>query len=309
MKITRLFIALSITLTTCIPAAAQHIDVAGFLKARGATNAELRQVARSPSPAVVPVTFFEKDNMAPSCGLLVAATGAARSRYIDILGAENGNDFPECIGMPSIRAFRLRGRNYLAIEYLDRDTRDDTRHGFRYVYDDPAQGFVEDKELNDEVPSSDVTKAADGIKLARATMMRKTFPQWQFLKRDFIADDTSAFATFQDAKTQSCHVALEAGADPVSANLAEVAATSRCAGILAATRLSTLVATYYLALFKSDTDKHLVAIASIASDGSVKIEKDLSADINRAGATGDIRTAKAALSKHLSALRNSATRQ
>lgn len=111
MKITRSFIAASISVTTCIPVAAQRIGVAGPLKERGATDAELRQVARSPSPAVVPVTFFEQDGMAPSCGVLVAAPGAARSRYIDILSAENGTDVPQRIAIPSIGAFSLHGRN------------------------------------------------------------------------------------------------------------------------------------------------------------------------------------------------------
>lgn len=203
----------------------------------------------------------------------------------------------------------MRSRQYLAVEYLDRDTRDDTYRYFHYVYDDPARGFVEDKVLNDEVPSSDVTKAADGVRLARAATMRKTFPQWRFLERDFIADNTSAFATFEDDKTHACHFAVEAGGNPVSANLAEVASTTRCDGVLAASRLTTPAATYYVSLFKSDTGKQLAAIASVASDGTIRVDKDLSADINRAGATADIKTAKAALSQRTGALRHPPTRQ
>jgi len=48
-------LALSIAATCCLPASAQQLDVARFLKERGAESAELRQLARSPSPAVVPV--------------------------------------------------------------------------------------------------------------------------------------------------------------------------------------------------------------------------------------------------------------
>jgi hypothetical protein len=197
------------------------VNVAAFLKERGAEPAELRQLARSPSPAVVPVAFYEKNGMAPSCGLLVAVPRATKPRYIDILRADNGSNFPGCVGIPSIRAFRLQGRHYLAIEYLDQDTRDDTYRDFHYVYDDPAQGFVEDKMLNDGVPLSDIRKAADGIKLG----------------------------------------------------------------------------------------KQLVAIASIANDGTLEVEKDLSADINGAGAIRDIRAARTALSQRLGALRNPPTRQ
>jgi hypothetical protein len=308
MKITTGFLALAIAACST-QATAEPVNVAAFLKERGAECAELRQLAHSPSPAVVPVAFYDKDGMAPSCGLLVAVPHAAKPRYIDLVDADGGSTFPQCVAIPSIRAFRLQDRHYLAIEYLDRDTRDDTYRYFHYVYDDPARGFVEDKMLVDAVPSSDFRKAADGIKLARAAMMRKTFPQWRFLERDFIAEDTSSFATFEDGHAHACHFAMEAGARPLSANLAEVASTTGCAGVLAATRLAAPAATYYIAMFRSDAGKQLVAIASIANDGTLKIEKDLSAGINGAGATGDIRSARTALSQRLGALRNPPTRQ
>ncbi|WP_371766647.1 hypothetical protein [Massilia sp.] len=308
MKITTRFLALPFA-TFSLQAAAQSVNVAAFLEERGAERAELRQLARSPSPAVVPVAFYDKDGMAPSCGLLVAVPHAAKPRYIDILDADSGSTFPQCVAIPSIRAFRLQDRRYLAIEYLDRDTRDDTYRYFHYVYDDPAQGFVEDKMLNDGVPSSDLRKDADGIKLARETMMRKTFPQWRFLERHFIAGDTSSFATFEDGHARACHFAMEAGAKPLSANLAEVASTTGCASVLAATRLDAPAATYYISMFRSDAGKQLVAIASIANDGTLKVEKVLSADINGAGAPGDIRAARTALSQRLGALRNPPTRQ
>jgi hypothetical protein len=308
MKITSGFLALAIAAFS-LQAAAQSVNVAAFLKERGAESAELRQLARSPSPAVIPVAFYDKDAMAPSCGLLVAVPHAAKPRYIDILDADNGGTFPQCVAIPSIKAFRLQGRHYLAIEYLDRDTRDDTYRYFHYVYDDPAQGFVEDRMLNDEVPSSDFRKTADGIKLARAAMMRKSFPQWRFLERDFIAGEASSFATFEDGHARACHFAMEAGAKLLSANLAEVASTSGCAGVLAATRLAVPATTYYVAMFRSDAGKQLVAIASIADDGTLKVEKNLSADINGAGATSDIQAAKLALSQRVGAFRNPTTRQ
>jgi hypothetical protein len=67
----------------------------------------------------------------------------------------------------------------------------------------------------------------------------------------------------------------------------------------AATRLNTPAATYYLAMFKADNGRQLVGIASAATDGAVKVEKELSAEINRGGATRDIKSAKAALSARL----------
>jgi len=226
MNITTRLLALAIA-TFSFQASAQAIDVAAFLKERGAERAALRQLARSPNPAVVPVAFHEKNGMAPTCGLLVADPRAKKLRYIDILGADSDS----------------------------------------------------------------------------------TFPQWRLLERDFIAGDTSSFATFEDGHAHACHVELEAGARPLSANLADVASTTGCAGVLAATQLAAPAATYYVSMFRSDAGKQLVAIASIANDGTPKIEKDLSADINGAGATGDIRAARTALSQRLGALRNPPTRQ
>lgn len=69
------------------------------------------------------------------------------------------------------------------------------------------------------------------------------------------------------------------------------------------------VATSYISMFRSDAGKQLVAVASIAYDGTLKVEKALSADINGAGATGDIRAARTALSQRLGAIRNPPTRQ
>jgi hypothetical protein len=202
MKITTGFLVPAIA-TFSMQAAAQSVNVAAFLRERGAEPAELRQLARLPSPAVVPVAFFDKDGMAPSSGVLVAAPRAATPRYIDILSADSGSNFPRCAGITSLRAFRLQGRHYLAIECLDRDTRDDTYRSFHYVYDDPD----------------------------------------------------------------------------------------------------------YVSMFESDAGKHMVAIASVASDGAIRIEKNLSSDINRAGATGDIKAAKMALSQRVGTLRNPSTRQ
>lgn len=97
----------------------------------------------------------------------------------------------------------------------------------------------------------------------------------------------------------------EDGKDPVfasqlmSADLAGLTAAGRCAGVLAASRLTTPSATYYLALIKSGTGRQFVAIASVSANGNLKIEKTFSEDLNRADATRDVKTAKAALASRL----------
>lgn len=291
-----------------IRATAQPIDVAAFLKERGAEDAGLRMLARSPNPAVTLVSLYEKDNTTPSCGVLIAAPHAAKPRYVAIVGSEPDAGFPMCVGMPSITPFRLQGRNYLMIEYLSRETSDETWREFLYLVDEPGAGFVTDDTIGRGMPPSNgessrsvlgASRPLEGIRLARAAAMKRSFPQWRFVDRDFIADGASSFATFEDGKAHACHAAVEAGDKPVPVDLADVTGAGRCAGVLAASRLTTPSATYYLALIKSDTGRQLVGIASVAADGRIKVEKTLSEDLNRAGATRDVKTAKAALAARL----------
>jgi hypothetical protein len=294
--------------TLVIQAAAQPMDVATFLKERGAEHARLRLIARSPNPAIVPVSLYEKDNSVPSCGVLIVPLRGDKPRYIEIVGSEPHVDFPACVGMPSITSFRLQGRNYVMVEYLSRETRDETTREFHYLVEDTNAGFVTDKKIYEGMSGEyaalrrselGTARPLEGIKQARAAVMKTSFPQWRFLDRDFIADNTSSFATFEDSKSHACYFAVEAGEKPVTASLAYTAADTRCTGVLASSRLATPAATYYLALVKADTGRQLVGIASVAKDGSVRIEKDLADDLNRAEATRDIKTAKTALAARL----------
>lgn len=291
-------------------AAAQSTDVATFLKQRCAEDAGLRLMARSPIAAVTPISLFEKDSSVPSCGILVAVPHADKPRYIELIGAEPGVDFPQCVGISSITLFRLQGQNYVMVEYSYRDTREDTYRGFRYLVEAAGAGFVSDEKIYKGIQAkasrvahsaADPTRTLEGIQQARAVAMKASFPQWRFLERDFIADSASSFATFEDGKSHGCFFAVEAGAKPVSENLLDMTGDTRCAGVLASSRLATPVATYYLALVKADTGRHSIGIVSVAADGSIRIEKQLSDDLNRADATRDMKTAKAALTAHLEA--------
>lgn len=294
--------------TLAVPAVAQAVDVDAFLKERGAKHADFGPIARSPNPAIVPVSFYEKGNLVPSCGVLIASPHGGKPRYVDIVGSEPDVGFPICIGLPSITAFRLQGRNYVMIEYQSHETRDEISRGFTYLVEDRHAGFVEDNDLERATPHEDATapraqlgsaRPLEGIKQARAAAMKLAFPQWHFLDRDFIADTGASFATFDNKASQACMVAAEAGAAPVSANISDGTAAARCAGILASTRLATPAATYYLALARTDTDRQRVGILSIATDGSIRVEQALADTLNRAEATRDIKTAKAALAARL----------
>ncbi|MCS0630467.1 hypothetical protein NX786_14095 [Telluria mixta] len=307
MNVVSLLVTLALA-SIAVAAAAQPTDIATFLKERGAEDAGLKLIARSPNPAIVPVSLFEKDNSVPSCGVLIAPPHGGKPRYIEIVGSEPHVDFPACVGMPSMTAFRLKGRDYVMIEYHSRETRDDTYHGFQYLVEDNDAGFVTDEKIDRRMSGEDaVLRRAevgsahplDGIRQARASAMKTSFPQWRFLERDFIADSTSSFATFEDSKSHACLFAAEAGARPVSARLTEITGDARCAGVLASSRLTTPAATYYLALVKADAGRQRVGIVSVARDGNIRIEKELADALNRAEATRDIKTAKAALAARL----------
>jgi hypothetical protein len=194
------------------------------------------------------------------------------------------------------------------VEYYSRETRGETTREFHYLVEDSDAGFVTDEKIYKGMSGlyavmrrSELASARplEGIKDARAAAMKTSFPQWRFLERDFIADSTSSFATFEDIKSHACFFAAESGARPVSVSFADVATDTRCAGVLASSRLRTQAATYYLALVKADTGRQRVVIVSVARDGKIKIEKELADALNHAEATRDIKTAEAALSARL----------
>jgi hypothetical protein len=307
MKIITRIIVLTITIISSW-AAAQPMDVAAFLKERGAEDAGLRLIARSPNPAIVPVSLYEKESSVPSCGVVVTPPRGGKPRYIEIVGSEPGVDFPACIGIPSITPFQLQGRNYLVVEYYSRETRDETTREFHYLVEDSDAGFVTDEKIYKGMSGEYAVmrrsefgsaRPLEGIKQARAAAMKLSFPQWRFIERDFIADTASSFATFEHGKSHACFFAVEAGAKLVSASLTDMAANTRCTGVLASSRLTTPAATYYLALVKTDAGRQRVVIVSVARDGNIRIEKELSDTLDRAEATRDIKTAKAALSARL----------
>ena len=146
MNVVPLLVTLALA-SIAVAAAAQPTYIATFLKEREAEDAGLKLIARSPNPAIIPVSLYEKDNSAPSCGVLIAPPHGGKPRYIEIVGPEPHADFPACVGMPSMTAFRLKGRDYVMIEYHSRETRDETYRGFHYLVKDSGAGFVTDEKI------------------------------------------------------------------------------------------------------------------------------------------------------------------
>lgn len=249
-------------------------------------------------PDVTPVTYSEKGSFAPSCGLLVTAPGAKAPALLELSGPEQGQGWPQCERIESLAAFRLANRQYMAVGFIQRDTREDRYRYYDYFYRDAAGGYVPDPALSNVGRDGNApARPQDGVKYGRAAYFRKTHPRWRFLDQHFISDAAASFAVFDEPKAQGCHAVVEAGAAPV--DIDRFLPGARCAGILATTRLEQAGSVYYLALLKSATGAQGVAVAAVAPDGKATADERLAAAIVRAGATADVKAAKAALAQAL----------
>lgn len=285
----------------CVASAGAHaaaLDTASFLARRGAERIDATQGTRSPSPELAPLVFTGKGNAVPTCGVLVARPRPAEPEFVELVGPEPGEDWPYCMGILSMTPFTLRSRQYIAVEYLSRETREDVARYFTYLVQEAGKGFAVDERIAgqaDEPRVGATARPALGVRAARMAALKNAFPQWRLQERDFISDNASSFAIFDDTKSRQCHVVAEAGAAPQAASLSDYFPGMRCDGVLAASRLARPGKDYYIAMFRSDGGKQVVSVTSIAADGKIAFEKDLAAAIAKSGATGDIKRAKAAL--------------
>ena len=252
--------------------------------------------------------FYDKGNSVPSCGLLTASVGGKGPAFIELVGSDPGVGFPQCLSIPAITAFKLQNKEYIVIEYLSRETRDDVDRHFHYLVRSEAQGFVTDKLLTEAAPvttagkgatESATSKSMDGVRFARLAQLGKAQSAWRMVERDLIFDKASSFATFEDKSASRCQFVTEAGASLVVTSYDAFAPLSKCDSVLASSRFEKGAKIYYLAMFKTQDKKQLVGVTSVAEDGHIAVEKTLSESINRSGMTKDMKTAKAALVKEI----------
>jgi hypothetical protein len=277
-----------------------------YIHQRGWEPYDAAHTARTPSTEIVPVLYYENEDSVPSCGLLSSVPGAKEPRFTELMHAPKGEEFPQCVDVVSFVPFMLNSKDYLSVEYLVRDTRDDLYRKFIYLYRDPKQGYTLDpagpkpstiKAKNIAAMTPTLSTVVDGLKPARAAYLKQAYPQWQFRERDFISDKGSSFAVFDDSQGKTCHVVTEAGDTPIVASEADYSPGSRCTGILASSRLENPGMTYYIGLLKLSTGAQLAALTSVTSNGEVRVEKELAERVNRAGATKDIKSVKAAIAE------------
>jgi hypothetical protein len=286
--------------------AATAVDVGSYVKQQGWKRIDAASLPRSPVPDVAPMMFYDKGNSVPSCGLLTASAGGKGPVFIELVGSDPGVGFPQCLAIVAITPFKMQNKEYMAIEYLSRETREDVDRRFHYLVRDAAQSFVTDSVLTDAAPVSSAgqgaagtvpTKGQDGVRFARLAQVGKTQPTWRLLERDFISDKSSSFATFHDKSATKCQFVTEAGGAPVVTSYDAFAPSTKCDSVLASSRVEKGGKVYYLAMFKTQDQKQLVGITSVAPDGRIEVENTLAESINRSGMTKDMKAAKAALMK------------
>lgn len=285
--------------------ATNAVDAGRYLRQQGWEPYEGKNVAWSPVPDVAPVMYYEKDNAVPSCGVLMASAAGKAPAFVELVGAEPGVGFPQCLGIPSITRFRLQNKEYIAVEYLSRETREDIDRHYRYLVRASSGGLVPDDALAEAVRPMATDLAGTGphaplgVKLARAALLAKAYSAWQLLERDVISDPSSSFAILQNRKTGQCQFVAEAGSVPVAVAHTAFAPEASCAEVLASSRLEKNGKVFYLTMFRGQDRKHWVGLVSVSAEGSVSAEKALAEGINRAGATKDMKSAKAFLAKEL----------
>lgn len=293
---------------TSVPAIAGTIDARNYLQQQKWKPYDTTSLPRSPMPDVVPLMFYDKGNSVPSCGVLTGSAVGKAPVFIELVGSDPGANFPQCLSIAAITPFKLQNKEYVVIEYLSRETREDIDRHFHYLVRNDVQTFVTDKVLTEAAPvisagkdsaQPATAKTSDGVRFARHAQLSKAQPAWHLLERDLISDKSSSFTTFEDKTGSRCQFVTEAGAAPVVTSYSAFAPAAKCDSVLASSRFEKSGKVYYLAMFRTDDKRQMVGVTSVAPNGHIAVEKALSESINGSGITGDMKTAKAALIKKI----------
>lgn len=280
-------------------------NVSKYVAERGWTVAKSKALTL-PVSDIAPVLYTAKGDFAPSCGLL--AQTSAGTEFFEILSPEEGAGFPQCLVIDDVAAFELRKRQYLVFEYLNRDTKEDVYRQYFYVYRDAAGRYIADKELNESpawaeavvASNSKVNRplAKEGIRRARGTVLANMVPGMHFLERDFIAEQTNAFASFHDKARNKCAFVVESGSKPTTFGHDLFASGDTCLEVLATSKLERAGITYFLALFRGTTRNHLTAV-SVAANGAIAAETRAALAAEKASALVNMKATKAAFQSAL----------
>ena len=287
------------------------IDVKRYLQKQGWESYESKKSVNVPNNDVAVAMYYGKDSSAPSCGLLVR--GKSDLEFIEILSPEQGEQYPQCVGVNDVAEFSIAERKYLVFEYSDRDTRDDLYEKFFFVYKDGTNEYKIDDYLNsvasgNYVISKDSTlrnslksqpKALDSVKYAKANFFKKMEPQLEFLSRDFIGDKESSFAIFKNKATNDCVFLVEGGAQLKKFSSDIFSGVGDCTKFVASGKLEKNGHTYYLGMFTGSAESKGLAIFSFSNaGGESKAEVEMARKIISLGDNSDIKSIKKYISSN-----------
>jgi len=132
--------------------AGETVDPERYLRQQGWEPFDGKPTATSPSPDIAPLMYYDQGNSVPSCGLVIASRGDKAPGFIELVGSDPGVGYPQCLDIASITPFRMQDEDYIAVEYLSRDTREDTYRGYHYLMRDRSRGIVTNHALTGAVP-------------------------------------------------------------------------------------------------------------------------------------------------------------
>ena len=102
---------------------ATQLDAKHYMRQHGWEPFEARHTARAPNSDIAPVLYYESDDSVSSCGLISTVPGTTEPRFTELMRASKGEEFPQCVAIVTMQPFKLDAKEYLAVEYVIRDTR------------------------------------------------------------------------------------------------------------------------------------------------------------------------------------------
>jgi hypothetical protein len=285
--------------------AAGALDPERYLAQRGWTPFEGSKPVQLPQAGIAVLRYYEQGRSVPSCGILTAGSERATPHFIDLVSSDAGENYPQCLGIGPIAQFRLQGRVYAVVGYDFRETGQDFYRSYHYLYEDGQQGYVSDKALNRLVPDIDLQEAeesgrkrTDGVKAAHR------------LLQGSVPAPALPGARFHLGPTVIVRHVRQPPDTPMLPGAGNWLGTGpgRAYGIHAGSAMQrgtchdgARQGGHHLLprTARHGRRKQLAAIASVTRAGKITLEKALTSAVNTSGATGNARTAKAALSKLL----------
>ncbi len=280
-------------------AAPKSLDAPRYMAQRDWKAYQGRAVAAMPSSDIAGLVYLGTGATVPSCGLLVE--GTIEPAFIEIISAKPGQEFPQCVGITGAAMFNLGKKNYLAVEFLNRTAKDKTYRQYAYLVKDLTGRYTVDRPLSalgaQTVAVAPKAKASastigEGVALARAEYVRKSYPNLQMLQNHMISDPGSMFAVLTNKAAATCTFLIDAG--PLRATFTQeyFYRGQKCVEFVESSKFDVKGKVYYFALYTDKNKNAATAIFSVDQDNTIIAETELAAAAFNEGEKADIKLIK-----------------